>query len=223
VHITTNVLNSNPAQTRCTRYNIMWCSLSVTCDRSVILSTNKTDRHDIAEILLKVALSTIKSTKPNESLLSFFILNSCQLLILCTSAVLLLIPNSDRLQQVEDYVRGYAASTKYWPPSTSWDVRGYAASTKYWPPSTSWGLCQRLCCFYQILTAFNQLRIMSEVILLLPNTDCLLQIEDYVKGCSTSTKYGPPSTSWRLYQRLYYFYQILTVFNKLNIMSDNME
>ena len=135
----------------------------------------------------------------------FLFLNSCQLLILCTSAVLLLIPNSDRLQQVEDY------------------VRGYAASTKYWPPSTSWGLCQRLCCFYQILTAFNQLRIMSEVILLLPNTDCLLQIEDYVKGCSTSTKYGPPSTSWRLYQRLYYFYQILTVFNKLNIMSDNME
>ena len=170
----------------------------------------------------------------------FLFLNSCQLLILCTSAVLLLIPNSDRLQQVEDYVRGYAASTKYWPPSTSWGlcqrlccfyqiltafnslrtmsevvlllpntdhlqqvedyVRDYAASTKYWPPSTAWGLCQRLCCFYQILTAFNQLRIMSEVILLLPNTDCLLQIEDYVKGCSTSTKYGPPSTSWILCQ-----------------------
>jgi hypothetical protein len=31
----------------------------VTCDRSVDSSTNKTDRHDIAEILLKVALNTI--------------------------------------------------------------------------------------------------------------------------------------------------------------------
>jgi len=32
--------------------------VSVTCDRSVDSSTNKTDRHNIAEILLKVALST---------------------------------------------------------------------------------------------------------------------------------------------------------------------
>ena len=190
----------------------------------------------------------------------FLFLNSCQLLILCTSAVLLLIPNSDRLQQVEDYVRGYAASTKYWPPSTSWGlcqrlccfyqiltafnklrtmsevvlflpntdrlqqvadyVRGCAASTKYWEPSTGWGLCQRLCCFYQILIAFNRLRIMSEAELLLPNTDSLQQLEDYIRGCAASTKYWPPSTSWELCQRLCCFYQILTAFNKLRIMSE---
>ena len=54
---------------RCTRYNIMWKSLSVTCDRSLVFSgysvssTNKIDRHDMAEILLKVALKTIKQTK----------------------------------------------------------------------------------------------------------------------------------------------------------------
>jgi hypothetical protein len=36
-------------------YNIMWWSLSVTCDRSVVSSAIKTDRHDITEILLKVA------------------------------------------------------------------------------------------------------------------------------------------------------------------------
>jgi hypothetical protein len=42
----------------------------VTCDRSVVLSeysvssTNKTDRHDITEILLKVTLNTINQTKP---------------------------------------------------------------------------------------------------------------------------------------------------------------
>jgi hypothetical protein len=33
--------------------------LSLTCDRSVVFSTNKTDRHNITEVFLKVALSTI--------------------------------------------------------------------------------------------------------------------------------------------------------------------
>ena len=41
--------------------------------------------------------------------------------------------------------------------------------------------------FYQILTAFNKLKIMSEVALQ-PNTDLLQQVEDYVRGCTT-TKY----------------------------------
>jgi hypothetical protein len=42
----------------------------VTCDRSVVFSgysTNKTDHHDITEILLKVALSTINQTKPKST------------------------------------------------------------------------------------------------------------------------------------------------------------
>jgi hypothetical protein len=37
-------------------------SLSATCGRSVVSSTNKTDRHDLTEILLKVALNTINLT-----------------------------------------------------------------------------------------------------------------------------------------------------------------
>ena len=49
--ITTNVASSN---------------LSVTCDRfspgPQVSSTTKTDHHDITEILLKVALNTIKQT-----------------------------------------------------------------------------------------------------------------------------------------------------------------
>ena len=57
VPITTEVLSSNPAQARFNRYIIIiWLSFSVTCDRSVVFSsssTNKTDRHDIAEILWK--------------------------------------------------------------------------------------------------------------------------------------------------------------------------
>ena len=60
VPITTNVVSSNPAHARCVRYNIMWWSFSVTCDRiSPVSSTNKTDHHDLTEILLTVALNTI--------------------------------------------------------------------------------------------------------------------------------------------------------------------
>ena len=154
-----------------------------------------------------------------------------------TMSEVALLPSTDRLQQVEDYVRG-CTITKYWPPSTGWRlcqrlhnyqiltdlnklkimsevallpntdrpqqvedyVRG-CTTTKYWPTSTSWRLCQRLH-YYQILTAFNRLKIMSEVALL-PNTDRPQQVEDYVRGCTT-TKYWPPSTSWRLCQKLHY-------------------
>ena len=37
-------------------------SLSVSCDRSVVSSTNKTDWHDITEIFLKVVLNIINQT-----------------------------------------------------------------------------------------------------------------------------------------------------------------
>ena len=128
--------------------------------------------------------------------------------------------NTDLLQQVEDYVRGCTTSTNTDPLQQVEDyVRGCTTSTKYWLPSTSWRLCQRLY-YYQILTSFRKLKIMSEVVLLIPNTDLLQQVEDYVRECTTSTKYWPLSTSWRLCQRLYYFYHILTSFNKLKIMSE---
>jgi hypothetical protein len=71
VPITTNVVSSNTAQARCTPYNIMWLSLSVNCDRSVVFSCspvssfNKTVCHDLAEILLKVELNTINLNKPD--------------------------------------------------------------------------------------------------------------------------------------------------------------
>ena len=176
------------------------------------------------------------------------------------SEVVLLLLNTDRLQQVEDYVRGCSSSTKYWQTSASWGlcqrlfffyqilrafsklrimseavllllntdrlqqvedyVRGCSSSTKYWQTTASWGLCQRLFFFYYILTDFSKLRIMSEVVLLLPNTDSLQQVEDYVRGCSTSTKYWQTSASWGLCQRLFFFYQILTAFSKLRIMSE---
>ena len=62
--ITTAVVSWNLYQGEV--YNIMWSSLSVICDRfslvTLVSSTNKTDRYDITEILLKVALNTIKQT-----------------------------------------------------------------------------------------------------------------------------------------------------------------
>jgi hypothetical protein len=38
VFIIPHVVSLNPAQARCTRYNIMWWSLLVTCDSSVVFS-----------------------------------------------------------------------------------------------------------------------------------------------------------------------------------------
>ena len=67
--ITTEVVISNSAQMRCTRYNIMWykvCQWLVPgrwfSSGTLVSSTNKTDRHKITEILLKVALNTINQT-----------------------------------------------------------------------------------------------------------------------------------------------------------------
>jgi hypothetical protein len=131
----------------------------------------------------------ISNNKPNfkfphkMSFISFYfnqILTAINKLKIMSEVVLLLL-NTDLLQQVEDYLRG-------------------CTTTKYWPPSESWRLCQRLYYLYQILTSFNKLKIISEVVLLILNTDLLQQVED----C----------------QRLYYFYQILTSFNKLTIMSE---
>jgi hypothetical protein len=58
-------MSLNLTQTRCTRYKIMWkiCQWLTAVRWSSlgtqVSSTNKTDRHDITEILLKVALNTI--------------------------------------------------------------------------------------------------------------------------------------------------------------------
>jgi hypothetical protein len=43
--------------------------------------------------------------------------------------------------------------------------------------------------FNHILTALNTLKIMSEVVLLQPNSDRLEYLDDYVRGCITSTKF----------------------------------
>ena len=73
VPITINVVSSNPTQ--CEMYSIQHYAKKFVCDlRQVsefflctsVSSTNKTDLHDIAEILLKVVLNTITQTPLNE-------------------------------------------------------------------------------------------------------------------------------------------------------------
>ena len=50
---------------RCTWYNIMWPARNRWLSpETPISSTNKTDRNDISEILLKVALITKNQTNP---------------------------------------------------------------------------------------------------------------------------------------------------------------
>ena len=54
--ITTNVASSNPAQARCTRYNIMWYGFQWLAagwwfsPGTRISSSNKTDRHNTTEV-----------------------------------------------------------------------------------------------------------------------------------------------------------------------------
>jgi len=56
---TTNVVSSNPTQVRCIQLAAdQWFSPG-----TPVSSTNKTDRYNIAEILLKVALNTITLTR----------------------------------------------------------------------------------------------------------------------------------------------------------------
>jgi hypothetical protein len=120
-------------------------------------------------------------------------------------ALVSLLPNTDRLQQFEDFCQSFFY---FYQILTAFNnlkifVRGCSTSTKYWPPSTIW-------------------RFLSELFLLLPNTDRLQQFEDFcqsffyfyqiltafnnlkifVRACSTSTKYWPPSTIWRFLSEL---------------------
>jgi hypothetical protein len=61
---TINVVSSNPAQAICEKVCQWLATGQWFSPGTPISSTNKTDSHDISEILLKVALNTIIQTKP---------------------------------------------------------------------------------------------------------------------------------------------------------------
>jgi uncharacterized protein (DUF1499 family) len=245
-------------------YQILTAFNKLTIISDVVLLLPNTDSLQQADYFLRGCATSAKYWQPStnwrlyQMLYYFYQILTAFNKLTIISDVVLLLPNTDSLQQADYFFRGCATYAKYWQPSTNWRlyqrlyyfyqiltafnkltiisevvlllpntdsfqqvddyVRDCTTSTKYWPPSEYRCLCQRLYYFYQILTAFNNLTIMSEVVLLLPNTDSLQQTDDYVRGCTTSTKYWQPSTTWRLCQRLYYFYQILTAFNKLTIV-----
>jgi hypothetical protein len=124
---------------------------------------------------------------------------------------------------VEDYIRGCSTSTKYCYPWTSWrlyqrvfyfyqilsplnKLKTISCSRatvfgRSWTPSDSLQIIQGWQYFVEVVHPLS--------VLLLPNTVALKQVEDYIRGCSTSTKYCYPWTSWRLYQRVFYFYHTL--------------
>ena len=79
VPITTNVASSNAAQARCARYNMSdkvcqclagcrWFSMGTS-----VSSINKTNQHDIIEILLKVALNTINQPTNRRAISSYLV------------------------------------------------------------------------------------------------------------------------------------------------------
>jgi hypothetical protein len=81
VPITTDVVSSN-LRARCTILCDKVCQHLATglwfSPGSQVSSTNKTDRHDITDILLKVALNTIKQTnKHTLALLSAIYIGEC--------------------------------------------------------------------------------------------------------------------------------------------------
>jgi hypothetical protein len=56
--------HSSLTSTHCTCLKKVLKGQIETCDRSVVSSTNKTDRHDITEILLKVVINVVITPNP---------------------------------------------------------------------------------------------------------------------------------------------------------------
>ena len=71
----TEVVRSNPVQARCTRYNIMWYSLSVTCDMSVVFSRDSGFLHQLnwsTRYNWNIIESGVKHHNPNPDAWHYF-------------------------------------------------------------------------------------------------------------------------------------------------------
>jgi hypothetical protein len=106
------------------------------------------------------------------------------------SELVLLLPNTDSFQQFEDFVRSCSTSTKVFSRSkTSSDKNLQIVESCLYLVEVEQALTKSS---YQIQIAFNNLKILPDLVLLLPNTGSLQQFGDFC-------------------QRLF-FYQILTAF-----------
>jgi hypothetical protein len=99
---------------RCTRYNIMWSSLSVTCGRSVVFFTIKAD--NITDILLKVTLHIIILTLCNQFLSPLQLWVSEWLLFSGNSAIFQVYHGENKLIFNEMMMRStlYKTNTRSW-------------------------------------------------------------------------------------------------------------
>ena len=95
----TNVVSSNPVHSVVYSIRHYVITLSVTYSRSgtLVSSTNKTNRHDITEILLKVALNTINL---NHVILITYLLNSFSLKHV-SFAINIVIANKNKAPQAQ--------------------------------------------------------------------------------------------------------------------------
>ena len=84
--------------------------------------------------------------------------------------VVILLPNTERFQQVEDYVRGCNISTN----TERLQLLKIMSEVVILLPIT-----ERL----------QQVEDCVRGVILLPTTECLQQDEDYIRDCTTSTKY----------------------------------
>jgi hypothetical protein len=82
--IITKSVSFNPAQARCTRYNIIIAAGRLFSPGTPGSSTNKIDRYDITEILLNVALSILILTITSDFNKHFFVMNSYKHIHFCT-------------------------------------------------------------------------------------------------------------------------------------------
>ena len=131
----------------------------------------------------------------------------------------LLLPNTVPVKRAEDYIRGCSTSTKYRPPLTGWRLYQRVFFYQILSPLSKLKTISEGVLLLPKLSSLNELKTISEGVVLLPNTVAVKRAEDYIRGCSTSTKYCP-LTDWRLYQRVFYFYQILSPLNKWKTISE---
>ena len=70
----------------------------MTCGRSVVSFTNKTDSHDIAEILLKVALNTMTLTLKHHSTNVGFLITVTMLELILRKRKIIIEKNNNKVQ-----------------------------------------------------------------------------------------------------------------------------
>jgi hypothetical protein len=138
-----------------------------------------------------------------QTLSSYHVLISINKLKIVSDVVLLPCTDQDNVWhnlQLVDGGQYMVGGGQRLTQSSAWWWRSVHGRRRTTSDTISWRLCHTLSS-YHVLTSINKLKIVSDVVLLLPCTDLHQQVEDCVRRCPP-TMYWPPSTSWRLCQTL---------------------